>query len=289
MAWQQCSASCGKGKRVRDRKCDSPPPPTDGGEPCFGNNIESETCAGETLCKDGTMIHELRVTIGFDARLSCDAEWYLVHHPDATVEWYKDQNVVELTGSIQNIGLGDLQITKVNQQNEGVYACAITKDQQSYYNNVVLLKVKTTMSLMEVAQTQPQRLVVPIVLPLLIFVLAVVTLRREYQRMKNPSTKRSKKKSKKKKKAKKSKKEEESSCDDDDDGGGFGGPPPPPPPPGPGGMSGPPGIPPPSRPMMPPMGGLPPGPPSAGGGPPGDGGFVRPPMSANLLQGIKKH
>lgn len=41
--WEQCTASCGGGYRVRRRRCDSPSA-QDGGLDCPGNSVEYELC-----------------------------------------------------------------------------------------------------------------------------------------------------------------------------------------------------------------------------------------------------
>ncbi|XP_061710468.1 uncharacterized protein LOC133520119 [Cydia pomonella] len=44
--WSSCSARCGKGKRYRLRRCDSPPPST-ARHQCTGNPLENQTCEGD--------------------------------------------------------------------------------------------------------------------------------------------------------------------------------------------------------------------------------------------------
>ncbi|CAC5422939.1 HMCN [Mytilus coruscus] len=41
--WSLCSTSCGSGNRTRGRRCDNPPP-SFGGEYCYGNTLDSDTC-----------------------------------------------------------------------------------------------------------------------------------------------------------------------------------------------------------------------------------------------------
>ncbi|EDV28329.1 uncharacterized protein TRIADDRAFT_53875 [Trichoplax adhaerens] len=41
--WTPCSSTCGTGIRTRNRTCDNPVP-TDGGQPCHGNSIETVVC-----------------------------------------------------------------------------------------------------------------------------------------------------------------------------------------------------------------------------------------------------
>lgn len=50
-SWTDCSATCGKGKRVKTRKCNSPRP-SHGGRFCVGKTKERETCKNAS-CKNG--------------------------------------------------------------------------------------------------------------------------------------------------------------------------------------------------------------------------------------------
>ena len=42
-AWSNCSASCGDGIQNRTRSCDNPAP-FNGGNPCSGNETETQSC-----------------------------------------------------------------------------------------------------------------------------------------------------------------------------------------------------------------------------------------------------
>ncbi|XP_052105775.1 SCO-spondin-like [Mytilus californianus] len=51
-SWNECSVTCGGGMKVRDRKCSNPVPQY-GGDPCFGNTTNFETCSEELCPIDG--------------------------------------------------------------------------------------------------------------------------------------------------------------------------------------------------------------------------------------------
>ncbi|XP_063436526.1 A disintegrin and metalloproteinase with thrombospondin motifs adt-2-like [Mytilus trossulus] len=52
--WSLCSTSCGSGNRTRGRRCDNPPP-SYGGEYCYGNTLESDTCNTHECPIDGDL------------------------------------------------------------------------------------------------------------------------------------------------------------------------------------------------------------------------------------------
>ena len=64
--WSNCSVSCGSGKksRTRDRNCDTPKP-SNGGNDCYGDDIEEETeICNTTACpgKQSLKVHHSLVT-----------------------------------------------------------------------------------------------------------------------------------------------------------------------------------------------------------------------------------
>ncbi|VDH96262.1 Hypothetical predicted protein [Mytilus galloprovincialis] len=51
-SWNECSATCGGGIKIRDRNCSNPEPQY-GGDQCFGNSTNSETCNEDPCPIDG--------------------------------------------------------------------------------------------------------------------------------------------------------------------------------------------------------------------------------------------
>ncbi|CAC5418366.1 Adhesion G protein-coupled receptor B2,Coadhesin,Thrombospondin-1,Adhesion G protein-coupled receptor B1,Mucin-like protein,Hemicentin-1,Adhesion G protein-coupled receptor B3,Thrombospondin-2 [Mytilus coruscus] len=51
-SWNECSLTCGGGMKVRDRNCSNPVPQY-GGDPCFGNTTNIETCNEDPCPIDG--------------------------------------------------------------------------------------------------------------------------------------------------------------------------------------------------------------------------------------------
>ena len=43
LSWSTCSAACGGGTRSRSRLCNNPMP-SNGGEPCTGSSVQSQSC-----------------------------------------------------------------------------------------------------------------------------------------------------------------------------------------------------------------------------------------------------
>ncbi|XP_076099012.1 SCO-spondin-like isoform X4 [Mytilus galloprovincialis] len=51
-SWNECSATCGVGIKIRERNCSNPEPQY-GGDQCFGNSTDSETCNEDPCPIDG--------------------------------------------------------------------------------------------------------------------------------------------------------------------------------------------------------------------------------------------
>ena len=48
-AWGECSVSCGGGEKMKNRRCDSPPP-SNGGKDCRGKSTMTKRCNRKSCC-----------------------------------------------------------------------------------------------------------------------------------------------------------------------------------------------------------------------------------------------
>ncbi|XP_071805363.1 uncharacterized protein [Asterias amurensis] len=198
-SWQMCSVTCGEGVQLRERRCGAP----GSGAQCMGQDVESGKCLETPICKDGTFIQELHVLPMHTVVLNCYGKRYMREHPAAEVVWYRNDEPVQLRGSLNEgsrirqlgqllsadkyiVDTVDLKMTSVHLSDEGIYACAIFVPQEDIptYSTVILLKVNQTSGILKAAQLQFAKLIWPICFPILLILTAACSMKVEIKRYK---------------------------------------------------------------------------------------------------------
>ncbi|XP_022090394.1 uncharacterized protein LOC110979143 isoform X1 [Acanthaster planci] len=183
--WQFCSVTCGQGAKVRDRLCNQPPP-SNGGQPCMGKNVESGKCQASQICGGSTTLQEVVVMAGWSVVLNCFADWYIQQHPTASVEWYRNDQPVDATaGNRQLVNMADLQLGFVTAADEGIYACAFQQAGHTVYMTAIVLKVNQIVQhILDEDQIQLVAIFWPIGLPVLLLCAVLCSMRGEVKRYK---------------------------------------------------------------------------------------------------------
>nr|XP_054768348.1 uncharacterized protein LOC129275906 [Lytechinus pictus] len=219
-SWQSCTVTCGTGVRMRYRECTS--------SSCIGEDVDSEDCYADELCEDSTEISEFEADVGKGVVISCLGNRFVEDHPGSKVVWSKNEQPIEINDRFVLVDLTDLEIKRVEPDDEGVYVCAILSGDKTFNRHVVLLKIHSKSD-----GGGGGSLIIPVIIPIVIIILiAVVVVIQRRSRTKASDGKSKPKKSKEKKsKESESADEDEEQEEDFEPELGLGVPPPPPPPP----------------------------------------------------------
>ncbi|XP_030843524.1 protein sax-3-like [Strongylocentrotus purpuratus] len=108
---------------------------------CLGDDVDSEDCSADELCEDSTAISEFKAEEGKGVVISCLDSRFVEDHPGSEVVWSKNEEPVKMDDRFVLVDLADLEIKRVQPDDEGVYVCSVLSGDKTFNRHVVLLKI----------------------------------------------------------------------------------------------------------------------------------------------------